>query len=349
MARRSIGVVTSAHGAAWNDIQSVIRRRYPLVTVVLSAAQVQGDGAVESIVSALAALQQDAQADVVIVARGGGASDDLAAFNDERVVRAIFACRVPVVAGIGHATDRTLAEDAADLAAVTPSAAAEMCVPSAAELVSQLIMHRSRIDWAFSTALAEARSRTVAATGLLSVSDPRHMAKRHRGQIADHSARLSRLMRAVHAHRSRDAGAAASLLNALNPTAILNRGYAAVQLEPGGDPLFSTAQVAPGLRLVARLQDGSVGSLIESWRDIRPLAERRARGERRARAPPVTRSSGSSPPGGTIRGGAYRSPGRRCAPRARPSPSRRRREVVRSRAAAVAPVSRPARAGRASH
>ena len=101
--------MTSLHGAAWHDI-NVVGRRYPLADLVLSPAQVQGAGAAESIVRALQDLLHEVSVDVVILARGGGASDDLSAFNDERVVRAVFASRVPVVTGVGHATDRTLVE-----------------------------------------------------------------------------------------------------------------------------------------------------------------------------------------------------------------------------------------------
>ncbi|MFM9105921.1 MAG: exodeoxyribonuclease VII large subunit, partial [Chloroflexota bacterium] len=129
---RCIGVVTSESGAVWHDIQTVLRRRWPLVEVILSPARVQGDGAPESIASAIAALERDGRADVIIVARGGGAPEDLAAFNAETVVRAIFACPVPVVSGVGHETDVTLADFVADLRAATPSAAAELCTPSAA-------------------------------------------------------------------------------------------------------------------------------------------------------------------------------------------------------------------------
>ena len=107
--------MTSLHGAAWHDIVNVVGRRYPLADLVLSPAQVQGAGAAESIVRALQDLLHEVSVDVVIIARGGGASDDLSAFNDERVVRAVFASRVPVVTGVGHATDRTLVEDVADV------------------------------------------------------------------------------------------------------------------------------------------------------------------------------------------------------------------------------------------
>jgi exodeoxyribonuclease VII large subunit len=155
---RVIGVVTSAYGAAWHDIQTVIRRRFPLAELVLAPANVQGLGSPESIVDALQRLQTETAADIIILARGGGDSDDLSAFNDERVVRAVFACRVPVVAGIGHATDRTLVEEVADDYAATPSAAAEISVPSLIESSDHLAALKARLAWSFATRHNETRS-----------------------------------------------------------------------------------------------------------------------------------------------------------------------------------------------
>src|SRR5918997_2253714 len=168
----TIGVVTSLHGAAWHDIVNVVARRYPLADLILSPAQVQGDGAAESIVRALQTLQDEADVDVVILARGGGASDDLSAFNDERVVRAVFAFRVPVVAGVGHATDRTLVEDVADVVAPTPSAAAELCVPSIADLSERLHALESRLVWSLAARRADAESALLATSHRLIAAGP---------------------------------------------------------------------------------------------------------------------------------------------------------------------------------
>ena len=129
VAPRCIGVVTSASGAVWHDIQTVVARRYPMTTLLLAPASVQGVTAPMEIVRAIGDLQADGRAEVIIVGRGGGSAEDLAAFNDESVVRAIFACRVPVVSAVGHETDMTLADLVADVRAPTPSAAAELCTP----------------------------------------------------------------------------------------------------------------------------------------------------------------------------------------------------------------------------
>ena len=135
---RRIGLVTSPTGAAIQDVRDVLARRWPLAELVVSPALVQGEQAPASIVSALRALAADETLDLALVVRGGGAADDLSAFNDEAVVRAVFGFPVPVVTGIGHETDTSLADFAADLRAPTPSAAAERATPDVAEVAARL-------------------------------------------------------------------------------------------------------------------------------------------------------------------------------------------------------------------
>src|SRR6478752_6280485 len=129
-APKVIGVVTSADGAVWHDIQQVLRRRYPFAHLILSPTSVQGDRAPASIVAALQRLIEDGRSEVIIVGRGGGSAEDLSAFNDEHVIRAAFASTVPIVSAVGHETDWTLLDLVADLRAPTPSAAAELVTPS---------------------------------------------------------------------------------------------------------------------------------------------------------------------------------------------------------------------------
>src|ERR671911_1976917 len=188
----TIGVVTSLHGAAWHDIVNVVARRYPLADLVLSPAQVQGAGAAESIVQALQSLLQEVNVDVVILARGGGATDDLSAFNDERVVRAVFASRVPVVTGVGHATDRTLVEDVADVYTPTPSAAAEVCVPSIAELGERLLSLESRLIWSLAARRANGDAALDAASRRLLASSPMPRLREHRTEIETAAIRMRR-------------------------------------------------------------------------------------------------------------------------------------------------------------
>ena len=134
-----IGVVTSPEAAAFQDVQNVLRRRYPLVEVILSPCQVQGEAAPAQIVRAIERLNQYSQVDVILVCRGGGSIEDLWAFNDERVARAMVASRIPVVSGVGHETDFTIADFAADLRAPTPSAAAELMTPNIDDLRDDVV------------------------------------------------------------------------------------------------------------------------------------------------------------------------------------------------------------------
>ena len=148
-----MGVVTSPSGAVWQDIQTVVQRRYPLVELLLAPTAVQGDGAVESIADAFGALDHIPDVDVVIVARGGGSLEDLWSFNEEAVARAIFKSRAPVISGIGHETDLTIADMVADRRAPTPSAAAEMAVPDRLELYSTLQASRQALSLGVSNQL----------------------------------------------------------------------------------------------------------------------------------------------------------------------------------------------------
>src|SRR5215216_4540074 len=258
----TIGVVTSLHGAAWHDIVNVVGRRYPLADLVLSPAQVQGAGAAESIVQALQALLQDVEVDVVILARGGGASEDLSAFNDERVVRAVFASRVPVVTGVGHATDRTLVEDVADVYAPTPSAAAELCVPSIADLSERLQSLESRLVWSLAASRANAETALLAASRRLTAACPAPMVGQRRIDIETAAFRMRRAATDRISRDRQSVAVSGEVLAALDPTAVLQRGYAALQRTDDRLPIFSVAQAEPGTRIIAFLSDGALESSV---------------------------------------------------------------------------------------
>jgi exodeoxyribonuclease VII large subunit len=259
----TIGVVTSLHGAAWHDIVNVVARRYPLADLVLSPARVQGTGAAESIVRALQSLLQEVNVDVVILARGGGATDDLSAFNDERVVRAVFACHVPVVTGVGHATDRTLVEDVADVNAPTPSAAAEVCVPSIVELGERLLSLESRLIWSLASRRADSDAALQTASRRLLASCPMPRIREQQSDIGIAAIRMRRAVTdRVSLGKFRVAGSG-DVLTALDPVAVLQRGYAVLQRSDDARPIFSVAQAEPGTRIVARLADGALQSSVE--------------------------------------------------------------------------------------
>jgi exodeoxyribonuclease VII large subunit len=259
----TIGVVTSLHSAAWHDIVNVVARRYPLADLVLSPARVQGTGAAESIVRALQSLLQEVNVDVVILARGGGATDDLSAFNDERVVRAVFASHVPVVTGVGHATDRTLVEDVADVNAPTPSAAAEVCVPSIVELGERLLSLESRLIWSLASRRADSDAALQTASRRLLASCPMPRIREQQSDIGIAAIRMRRAVTdRVSLGKFRVAGSG-DVLTALDPVAVLQRGYAVLQRSDDARPIFSVAQAEPGTRIVARLADGALQSSVE--------------------------------------------------------------------------------------
>ena len=262
-APRSIGVVTSQHGAAWHDIIDVVGRRYPLADLLLSPAQVQGAEAAESIVEALEALLLDARVDVIIIARGGGASDDLSAFNDERVVRAVFASPIPIVAGVGHATDRTLVEDVADLHAPTPSAAAELCVPSVEDLSERFEALASRLIMSFSARQTSNESAVRLVSGRLIAANPAAMVRDNRIAVATTSGLLRRSAGTKVTLGKQSVSMAAGVLAALEPAAVLKRGYAAIQRTEDGRPVFSVSHVESGAAIVVLLEDGSLRSVVD--------------------------------------------------------------------------------------
>ncbi|HEY6042894.1 MAG TPA: exodeoxyribonuclease VII large subunit, partial [Anaerolineae bacterium] len=180
-----IGIVTSRQGAVLQDILHILRKRYPLVQVRLASTRVQGESAPTEILAALEQIQTVSGLDVVILARGGGSLEDLMPFNDERVARAIVACRVPVVCGVGHETDFTIADFAADVRAPTPTAAAQFCVPDQNELRAGLLAFQRRLAQTISTSVAEKRSELQQGERALLRNSPRAHIVQTRQRIDD--------------------------------------------------------------------------------------------------------------------------------------------------------------------
>jgi exodeoxyribonuclease VII large subunit len=234
-APKRIAVVTSPDGAAIRDVIAVVRRRSPGVSVVVCATKVQGDGAPEEICAAIDRVVRWGGADVMIVGRGGGAREDLWAFNDERVARAIAASPIPVISAVGHEIDITLADLVADHRAATPSAAAEAAVPVRDELVAQLLVRRD--------AMREALRRRVA--------DARY--------ALQSTARAGARAAALQTERRRAAvTAVAGRLDALSPLATLSRGYAVAQDLETQKTLSSVADFVAERTFQLTLRDGRV-------------------------------------------------------------------------------------------
>ncbi len=258
---RRIGVVTSPTGAALRDILSVLARRWPLCDVILAPSLVQGDEAPASLVEALFNLY-DLDLDLIIVARGGGSVEDLWAFNDESVARAIFAAPVPVVTGVGHETDTTVVDYVADLRAPTPSAAAELATPDITALQEGLLVLRDRLVEAAQGRIDDAGATLTERMAQLSRLSPR-------ARVADGQLRTdqlaTRLYRAI-SHRItlevRGLEGYRARLETLNPRATLARGYAIVR-RPDGSVVLRAADVDPGDPLLLEVRDGVIPAQVQ--------------------------------------------------------------------------------------
>lgn len=263
---RRIGVVTSPTGAVIQDITNVLQRRYPLAELVLAATPVQGDSAAPGIVNAIGALNSEPGIDVIIIARGGGSIEDLWAFNEEIVARAIFASDIPIVSGVGHETDVTIADLVADVRAPTPSAAAELVAPDRRELAAAVAGFAQTLSDRTSRLVSDQRMRLEQAVDRLGFLAPDTRMQRQRVDDLLRAAGQA-VGRSLDIHRER-LRSLERQLSTLDPSAILARGYAVVRGEDGAT-IKSIAGLAPGDSLDLALADGEVSAEIRSLRPRR--------------------------------------------------------------------------------
>ena len=251
---RAIGVVTSRSGAVIHDIATVTRRRFPGMQIILRPAQVQGEGAAEDIAAGIAEIARLPQVDVIIVGRGGGSLEDLWAFNEEIVVRAIAACPLPIVSAVGHEVDVTLSDLAADVRAATPSAAAELCVPEKRQLLNTLDKYCASLLRAGQNALLSRKNLLAAYEKRLAARHPAALLQQARARAN----LLSQRMQAAMDHRFTLEKAQLTKLkeklNALGPRQALARGYAVVLA--GNTAVTSVEQAQEEMTLL--LQDGRI-------------------------------------------------------------------------------------------
>ncbi len=257
-----IGIVTSPSGAALQDMLNTLRRRYPLVEVVLAPTPVQGEEAPSWIITALRDVVRLANPEVIILARGGGSIEDLWAFNDERVARAIAASPVPVITGIGHETDFTIADFVSDLRAPTPTAAAELATPNQADLrldLADLLARLSRtlqgytsmLRWSFTSIQAQ-----------LARNSPMILVQTGSQRVDELQRRLaSSTSHVLQLQRSYLTGLT-QRMTALNPGAVLERGYAIVTNQ-AGTAIARVAQVKAGEPLTVQVSDGNFGVHVD--------------------------------------------------------------------------------------
>jgi exodeoxyribonuclease VII large subunit len=256
-----IGIVTSPTGAALQDMLNTLRHRYPLAEVVLAPSAVQGDDAPLEVVAALKALNRLVHPDVILLGRGGGSLEDLWAFNDERVVRAIIASPAPVITGVGHETDFTLADFAADLRAPTPTGAAVLATPDKADLRASLVSLASRLDGEFEAVFEERQARLDDMQRRLLRASPLWQIQNGRQRLDDLSTRGQlALGHRLQLQRAQMAGLR-SRLQALNPLAVLERGFAVVS-RPDGSLVRSVSQVKAGDEIQVQVADGKFSADI---------------------------------------------------------------------------------------
>jgi exodeoxyribonuclease VII large subunit len=262
---RTLGVVTSPSTAAFQDILNVLRRRYPLIEVLLSPTLVQGADAPPQIVRAiqqLNALYPSPQGegrggvDVILVARGGGSIEELWAFNDERVVRAVAASRIPVVTGVGHEIDFTLADFAADLRAPTPSAAAEVITPDINDLRMNVDGLSALLAQAMQSQLADARANLINMQRALRLLSPANQVAQSKLRVQEMGARLRSAALGSIGLAGAELRGLQGRLQAVSPLATLQRGYAIVQRKADGTVVRSVSDVTAGDELTIRVSDG---------------------------------------------------------------------------------------------
>ncbi len=264
---RSIGIVTSPSGAAIRDILSVIERRFANVRILISPVRVQGETAAAEVVAAIDGLNRRADVDVIIVTRGGGSIEDLWAFNEEPVARAIARSRIPVISAVGHEIDFTIADFVADLRVPTPSAAAELVVARKSELQEKLAALSSRISASARAMVAELRRRLIVCAQSYVLQAPENVVRQYQQLLDELEGRLGRSFR--HRLELGRAGLSgiAGKLESLSPVAILSRGYSVVFRERDGAVVTGSSQVRPGDVVRLKLARGgftaSVNEIID--------------------------------------------------------------------------------------
>ncbi len=257
---RTVGVVTAPTGAAVRDIIQISMRRNPFVQIILYPALVQGEGAAESIVQGIRALEAQ-HVDVMIVGRGGGSIEDLWAFNERIVAEAVFHCSVPVISAVGHETDTTIIDFVSDLRAPTPSAAAELAVYDVRQLMAQLESYQGVLTGAMQQKLDYYRRGTEHYKRLLKMKHPAHQIREQRHRLVTLEERLESAMKQQLERKRNELRLRVSLLKGLSPLEKLEQGLAYVS-GAEGKAVHSVSQVEPGSEIYIQLKDGRIQASV---------------------------------------------------------------------------------------
>ena len=260
---KHIGVVTSATGAALHDILQTLNRRLPTLRVTVAPTSVQGVEASAGIIAALKRLNSLPDLDLIILARGGGSIEDLWAFNDEGVARAIFASRYPVISGVGHETDFTIADFVADLRAPTPTGAAELATPiTKEELRAALQGAEAQLTELINRQLEDLKQALQLAQSELRRSSPRLRILNNIQRLDELQGRLARAIQQQLQRKQNNLANASDRLASLNPQAVLKRGYAIITDQATGQIISHTRQAVPWQPVWLQVQDGSIPAQI---------------------------------------------------------------------------------------
>ncbi len=256
-----IGVITSPTGAAFQDVLNVLKRRFPVAKVILFPVLVQGDNAAPQMVKALELCNKHNAADVIIIGRGGGSIEDLWAFNDEALARAIFASHIPVISGVGHETDFTISDFVADLRANTPTAAAELATPDKTELSLALAQKKAYLLTALKRSYSEKRLILQAIQNKQCLKNPLYSVNMRRMELDSIQNRFTQSFKNRIANDRKIFSSSVATLHAMSPLAVLSRGYS-VALK-NNVPVLSSDDLQKGDMITVKLNKGSVSARVE--------------------------------------------------------------------------------------
>ncbi len=262
-----VGIITSPTGAAIQDMKNIIGRRFPVCRVILYPSLVQGEGAAAQLSEGIKYFNREMSVDVIIIGRGGGSIEDLWAFNDEALARAVYSSQIPVVSAVGHESDYTICDFVADVRASTPSAAAELTVPEASEIKRYLTSLGGRMTALVKGSLAERQRCIQYIKNSRALSSPKAFLENKRLLTDRYSDRLDGLMSRIYDGKKGTLDNRIAKLSALNPLSVLSRGYS-VMYKSDGLPVMKTEDIAIGDRVRTAISDGEVISTITEIKKI---------------------------------------------------------------------------------
>ena len=256
---RTVGVITSPTGAAFQDIRNILTRRFPCADILLYPAQVQGDSAARQLTQAVEEMDASGLCDTIIIGRGGGSIEDLWAFNDEALARAVYNCHTPIISAVGHEIDFTICDFVADLRAPTPSAAAEIAVPDRAELKMHYNALHKNINALVKQTYVLNSNRLKDAQRMLDALSPLQAIERYENVLRFYELSVNNSMEAKLHENEKHIKATAAKLESLNPLSVLARGYAVA--EKDGAVITSKNQLSEGDRFTLTLSDGQITAI----------------------------------------------------------------------------------------